>query len=205
MLSVGLTGSIAVGKSFVSEVLAECGCQVLDADRTAREVVSPGTIGLQFVVAEFGSEVLQIDGTLDRGKLGALIFNDDNRRARLNAILHPLIHRAHEEWLRGVEATDSRAVAVIDAALMIESGSYQMFDQLIVVHCRPEIQLDRLVKRNKLAGDEAARRIASQMPQEEKMRLADFLIDTSNGFDEARQRAVEVYVQLKRLAELKGV
>jgi len=204
MLSVGLTGSIAVGKSFVSEVLTECGCYVLDADRTAREVVLPGTIGLQSVVAEFGVEVLHIDGTLDRGKLGALIFNDDNQRARLNAILHPLIRVAHEEWLRGVAATDSRAVAVIDAALMIESGSYQMFDQLIVAHCRPEIQLDRLVKRNKLAGDEAARRIASQMPQEEKMRFADFLIDTSNGFEEARRRTVEVSVQLKRLAEMKG-
>ncbi|MDQ3586458.1 MAG: dephospho-CoA kinase [Pyrinomonadaceae bacterium] len=200
MLRVGLTGSIAVGKSFVSRTLAELGCYVMDADQTARAVVAPGTEGWRAVVAEFGAEILQADGTLDRAKLGGIVFADAEKRARLNALLHPLIRAAHEEWMNAIERQDADAVAIIDAALMIESGSYRIFEKLIVVHCQPEIQLARLIKRDKLSSEEAARRIASQMPQEEKQRYADFLIDTSGGFAQTGQRTEEVYGQLKVLA-----
>lgn len=200
MLRVGLTGSIAVGKSYVSRVLAELGCHVLDADATARAVVAPGSEGLKQVVAEFGAEVLSADDTLDRAQLGRIVFADESRRARLNAILHPLIMAAQDEWLRAREAEDPRGVAVIDAALMIESGGYRRFAKLIVVHCRPEAQLERLMRREQITRAEAEQRIAAQMPQAEKMRYADFLIDTSDGFDAARRATEAVYQQLRALA-----
>lgn len=199
MLRVGLTGSIAVGKSFVASVFTELGCHVLDADQTAREVVMPGTPGLQALVQEFGAEILSADGTLDRKQLGALVFADEEKRQRLNHILHPFIIARQDEILNAWEREDPRGIGIVDAALMIESGGYRRFDKLIVVHCRPEVQLERLMLRDKLARDEAQRRIDSQMPQEEKQKFADYLIDTSDGFDLARSRTLEVYNQLIRV------
>lgn len=198
MLRVGLTGSIAAGKSFVSGVLAELGCRVLDADETAREVVEPRSPGLRDIVEKFGEGVIKGDGTLDRVALGALVFADAGKRALLNSILHPYIIAQQDERLREWEALDPDGIAVVDAALMIESGGYKRFDKLIVVHCRPEVQLERLIARDKLQPDEAERRIASQMPQEEKKRFADYLIDTSDGFEAARRSAVEVYGKLRQ-------
>ena len=200
MLRVGLTGSIGVGKSFVSSVLAELGCRVLDADQTAREVVAQGSPGLRAVVAAFGSEVLQPSGELDRARLGAIVFNDERQRLLLNSILHPFIIAAQDERLREWEAEGPGGIAVVDAALMIESGGYKRFDKLIVVHCRPEIQVERLMARNAISREEAERRIKAQMPQEEKMRYADFLIDSSHGFDDTRRRTAEVYAELRKLA-----
>lgn len=201
MLRVGLTGSIAVGKSFVAGVLAELGCRVLDADRTARDVVGPGTEGLRAVVEAFGPEVLREDGTLDRARLGSMVFADESLRLRLNSILHPFIIRAQDDRLREWEAEDPRGIGVVDAALMIESGGYKRFDKLVVVHCRAEIQLQRLMARNGLEREEALRRIAAQMPQEEKKSYADYLIDTSAGFEDTRRRTVAVHLELQREAE----
>jgi dephospho-CoA kinase len=200
MLRAGLTGSIAVGKSFVSSVFAELGCHVLDADQTAREVVAPGSAGLRAIAGAFGAEVLQPDGALDRAKLGAIVFGDETKRARLNEILHPLIIAAQDDWLRQREREDAQGIGIVDAALMIETGSYKRFDKLIVVHCRSELQLERLVKRDGLTVAEAGRRIAAQMPQEEKKRFADYLIDTSAGFAETREQVGAVYEHLKALA-----
>jgi dephospho-CoA kinase len=197
MLRVGLTGSIGVGKSFVSGVLAELGCRVLDADETAREVVAPASLALREVVAEFGTEIIQHDGTLDRPKLGELVFADADRRARLNAILHPYIIAQQDQRLRHWETIDPDGIAVVDAALMIESGGYKRFDKVIVVHCRDDIQLERVMARNNLNRDEAEKRIAAQMPQEKKKKFADYLIDTSAGFEAARKRTEEVYEQLR--------
>ncbi|MGH9931121.1 MAG: dephospho-CoA kinase, partial [Pyrinomonadaceae bacterium] len=150
MLRVGLTGSIGVGKSFVSGVLAELGCRVLDADETAREVVEPGSPALRDVVAKFGPEILQSEGTLDRTRLGTIVFADSAKRAALNSILHPYIIAQQDRRLREWEAADPGTIAVVDAALMIESGGYRRFDKLIVVHCRPEVQLERLMTRDNL-------------------------------------------------------
>ena len=200
MLRVGLTGSIAVGKSFVSAALAGLGCHVLDADETAREVVAPGTVGLRAVAAAFGAGVVGPDGKLDRARLGATVFADEGQRRLLNSILHPLIIAAQDAWLRAREGEDPDGIAIVDAALMIETGSYKRFDQIVVVHCRPEVQLERLMRRNSLAREDAARRIAAQMPQEEKMRHANFLIDTSGGFEETRGRVEQVYEKLRGLS-----
>jgi dephospho-CoA kinase len=200
MLRVGLTGSIGVGKSFVTSVLAELGCRVLDADRTAREVVAVGTQGLRAVVEAFGFEILQADGSLDRARLGALVFADEEKRLLLNSILHPFIIAAQDEELRKWEEQDAFGIAIVDAALMIESGGYKRFDKLIVVYCTPLIQLERLMARNAISREEAERRIAAQMPQEEKKRYADFLIDTSFGFEDTRRRTEEVYRQLREVS-----
>jgi dephospho-CoA kinase len=200
MLRVGLTGSIAVGKSYVASVFTELGCRVLDADQTAREVVLPGSPGLEALVNEFGKDVLDEDGTLNRQQLGALVFADDDKRQRLNHILHPFIIARQDEILREWEKEDPDGIGIVDAALMIESGGYKRFDKLIVVHCRPEVQLERLMLRNGLSRDEAQRRIDSQMPQAEKQRFADYLIDTSDGYELARTRTLEVHDALRRLA-----
>ena len=196
MLRVGLTGSIGVGKSFVASVFIELGCHVLDADLTAREVVMPGTPGLKAITQEFGEEILNTDGTLDRKRLGALVFADENRRQRLNHILHPFIIARQDEILREWEREDPEGIGIVDAALMIESGGYKRFDKLIVVHCRPEVQLERLMLRDKLSREEAERRINSQMPQEEKQKFADYLIDTSDGFELTREQVLKVHQQL---------
>jgi dephospho-CoA kinase len=199
MLRVGLTGSIAVGKSFVASVFVELGCHVLDADQTAREVVLPGADGLKAVVEAFGAEILSPDGTLDRKQLGALVFADEEKRQRLNQLLHPIIIERQDEILREWERRDPNGIGMVDAALMIESGGYTRFDKLIVVHCRPEAQLERLMLRDSLSRDEALRRINSQMPQEEKQKFADYLIDTSDGFELTREQAVGVYRELRKL------
>ncbi|MDT5060167.1 MAG: dephospho-CoA kinase [Acidobacteriota bacterium] len=197
MLRVGLTGSIGVGKSFVSSVFAELGCHVLDADKTAREVVAAGTPGLRAVAEAFGSGILQPDGTLDRAALGAIIFADEEKRLLLNSILHPYIIAVQDEQLREWETFDAGGIAIIEAALMIESGGYKRFDKLIVIHCSPEIQLERLMARNHLSREEAALRTGAQMSQEEKKHHANFLIDTSNGFDDARGQTLKVYEKLR--------
>jgi dephospho-CoA kinase len=199
MLRDGLTGSIGVGKSFVASVFVELGCHVVDADQTAREVVMPGTPGLKALVEVFGEAILATNGTLDRKRLGALIFADEGKRQRLNQILHPFIIARQDEILNAWEAEDPDGIGIVDAALMIESGGYKRFDKLIVVHCRPEVQLERLMLRDKLSRDEALRRINSQMPQEEKQKFADYLIDTSDGFELTRSRSVEIYHQLIRV------
>jgi len=200
VLKVGLTGSIAVGKSFVCEVMGEAGLHVLDADQTARDVVAPGTKGLADIVTAFDHEILKPDGSLDREKMGRLVFADESKRKLLNSIVHPLVIEAQDRWIREIDVQDPRGIAVIDAALMIESGGYERFDKLIVVWCRPELQLARLTSRNGLSVEAAKQRIDAQMPQDEKKRFADYLIDTSDGFDDARRQTLEVVEELRALA-----
>ena len=199
MLRVGLTGSISVGKSFVGSVFVELGCHLLDADSTAREVVLPGTPGLAEIVDYFGVQMLQPDGTLDRQKLAVAVFDNAEKRKLLNAILHPRIFERQDEILSQWEAEDPNGIGIVDAALMIESGGYKRFDKLIVVHCRPEVQLERLISRNNYTREEAQKRIDSQMPQSEKQNFADYLIDTSEGFEPTRERTKVVYSQLVEL------
>jgi len=197
MLKVGLTGSIAVGKSFVCDVFRELGCHVLDADKTAREVVEPGTDGLLQVVTEFGKDILTDDGELDRKKLGSIVFGDEEKRQLLNSIVHPLVIDAQDRWIEAFQKIDPDGIAVIDAALMIESGGYKRFDKLIVVWCEPAIQLKRLMLRDNLTEIDANKRIDAQMPQDAKKQFADYLIDTSGGFDETRKQTIDVFQELK--------
>ncbi|HEY7783392.1 MAG TPA: dephospho-CoA kinase [Pyrinomonadaceae bacterium] len=201
MLRVCLTGSIGVGKSFVTSVLNDLGCHTLDADLTAREVVLPGSPGLAAIINEFGADVLEADGTLNRKVLGALVFADERKRELLNSILHPIIIERQDQVMREWEAQDPNGIGVIDAALAIESGGYRRFDKLIVVHCRPEIQLQRIMERDGISRTQAEARVAAQMSQEEKLKLADLAIDTSEGFAETRRRTEDVYRQLRLIAD----
>jgi dephospho-CoA kinase len=204
MLRVGLTGSIAVGKSFVAGVLAELGCHVLDADTIAREVVGVDSPALREVVANFGAGVLQPDGSLDRSKLGAIVFADSEKRKLLESILHPYIIAEQDERLRDWEAADPDGIGIVDAALMIESGGYRRFDKLIVVHCSDDVQVERVMSRNGLSRAEAEKRISAQMPQDEKKKFADYLIDNSDGFESTRRQTREVYEKLRTQADLKA-
>lgn len=198
---IGLTGSIAVGKSVVCGIFAELGCHVLDADNTAREVVAPGTEGLRRIVERFGSEVLKPDGELDRSRLGAIVFADKEMRVVLNSIVHPLVIHTQNQWLFQLQTEDPDGIAIVDAALLIESGSYKRFDALIVVWCEPAIQLKRLMLRDNLSRSDAQKRIDAQMPQDEKKRHADFLIDTSKSFEHTRRLTIEIYGLLILLAD----
>lgn len=197
MLKVGLTGSIAVGKSFVCDVLRENGCHVLDSDVSARKAVERGSRGLREVVKAFGSELLTEDGDLNRKRLAQLIFANDQKRILLNSIVHPRVLAETALWLEDVRSADSNGIAIVDAALMIESGSYRRFDKIIVVWCDPAIQLKRLMLRDKLSEIDAKNRIAAQLPQDKKKDFADHLIDTSNGFDDTRQQTMSLLAILK--------
>ena len=199
MLKVGLTGSIAVGKSYVLGIFSELGCFVLDADKTSREVVEPGTRGLAEIVEHFGSDILSSDGTLNRGKLASIVFDTDSKRALLNSIVHPRVFEAQNTWLAEVEKKNPNGIAIVDAALMIESGGYKRFDKLIVIWCQPDVQLSRLLSRGGLSEDEARKRITAQMPQDEKKKYADFLIDTSKGYEDTRRQTAEVFHELELL------
>lgn len=199
MLKVGLTGSIAVGKTYVVEVFRELGVSVIDADLTAREVVAPETTGWRLIVEQFGSNILLPNNEIDRAKLGAIVFADAEKRQLLNSIVHPLVIENQDEWMRTRERENPDSIAMIDAALMIESGGYTRFDKIIVVWCETETQIERLMLRNNLTREAAIQRINAQMSQEEKKKYADFLIDTSNGFEDTRQRTIEIYGQLKVL------
>jgi dephospho-CoA kinase len=197
MLRVGLTGSIAVGKSTVCAYFRDLGCHVLDADRVARDVVEPGTPGLAAVVERFGRRILDHKGGLDRAALASIVFADEQARLDLNAIIHPLVFLAQNNWLDSLEASDPDGIAIVDAALMIESGGYKRFNKLIVVWCNYKTQLSRLMNGRGFSREEAERRIAAQLSQDEKKSYADFLIDTSGTLDETHAQTRGVFEQLK--------
>lgn len=199
MLKVGLTGSIAVGKSYVVEVFRELGAAAIDADVTAREVVAPETKGWRLIVERFGSNILLPNNEIDRATLGALVFADEEKRQLLNSIVHPLVIESQDKWIANIEREKPDSIAIIDAALMIESGGYTRFDKIIVVWCDAETQIQRLMMRNNLNRESAMQRINAQMPQEEKKRYADYTIDTSGGFEDTRRRTIEIYERLRVL------
>ena len=201
MLKVGLTGSIAVGKSYVIAVLAELGCVTFDADKIAHSVMEPGRAAYEDIVREFGEGVLAPDGSIDRIKLGAIVFAEQTRRQRLNEIVHPRVIEEQNRLLEDVQTSQPDAIVVIDAALMIESGGYTRFDKIIVVYCDRETQIQRLIERNQIAREDAERRVAAQMSSEEKLSYADYRIDTGGTFEETREQVVEVHNKLVRVQQ----
>ncbi len=199
-LLVGLTGGIATGKSTVSALLRGLGCVVIDADQLAREVVEPGQPALAAIVEEFGAGVLRPDGTLDRQRLGAIVFADGARRRRLEEITHPAIRRRFLEHLERLAADGFAGIVVFDAPVMIETGSHRLMDRMVVVVADEETQLARLMARDGLAREEALRRVRSQMPVADKARLADYVIDNSG--DRAATEAQVRRVHAALLADL---
>lgn len=200
MLTIGLTGGIAVGKSTVMRFFAELGAVCFDADAIARKVVEPGRPALASVVAEFGESVLRPDGTLDRAALGDIVFADPDRRRVLELILHPPIIAEQDRLIAEVRATTPDAIVIVDAALMIESGGYRRFDALVVVHCDPPVQRERLMKRNGISAEEADQRISAQMSQDEKLAYATLTVDTTGTLEDTRRRTEEAWLDLVRMA-----
>jgi dephospho-CoA kinase len=200
-LLVGLTGGLATGKSTVSATLRELGCVVLDADVLAREVVEPGQPALAAIAAEFGADVLQPDGTLDRKRLGAIVFADPARRRRVEAITHPAIRDRFFARLAELEAQGFTGIVVWDAPVMIESGGHKTMDRLVVVVTDPATQCARALARDGDPAD-AERKIASQMPLADKAALADYVIDNSGDRAATAARTREVHAAL--LADLRA-
>lgn len=174
----GLTGNIACGKSAVENVLREAGVPVIDADQVAREIVEPGEPALAEISATFGHHILDEAGRLDRAALGSIVFSDDEARGKLEAITHPRIHGRIAEQL-GKLASDGCPLALVSAALMVESGSYTLYEGMIAVTCPEALQLERLRARDGLSEADARARISSQLDQAEKAALADVVIDNS--------------------------
>jgi dephospho-CoA kinase len=200
MLRVGLTGGIATGKSTVAAILRELGCHMLEADKIAHRLIEPGAAAYEDVVREFGRGILTSDGRVDRPKLAAIVFADPARLARLNAIVHPPVLEAQDRELDAIERAEPHAIAVVEAALLIEAGYAKKLDWLVVTWCTPEQQLARLTQEGAGRGltiEQARQRIAAQMPIEEKRRMADEVIDCSGSLEHTREQVVALFAKLK--------
>ncbi len=199
MLTAGLTGGIASGKTMVALIFRELGAEIIDADEIARQVVSPGTEGLDSITACFGQEMLTADGRLDRARLAAGVFSDHARLEMLNSLLHPLISRQIAGRIERLRLTGFDGVVVVEVPLLFERGWQDMFDRSIVVDCAPDVQLQRLMRRSDLDAAQAAARIASQMPLCEKKIMADVVIDNQGTLQSLRPFVEDLYAQFLRL------
>lgn len=182
-MNIGLTGGIATGKSTVSHLLTERGAALVDLDRIAREVVEPGQAPLRQIVQRFGQAVLNEDGTLNRSKLGAIVFSNEAERKALEAITHPAIRASMREQMEALQRERPDRLVVVDVPLLYESGLQPFFERVMVVYAPRAVQLERLMKRNALSEEEAMQRINAQMDIEEKRRLADIVIDNGSSLE----------------------
>ena len=198
MLRVGLTGGIGSGKSEVARRLAEHGAVLIDADVAAREVVMPGSPGLARIAAAFGDGVLRPDGSLNRERLGEIVFADPGLRGKLNAIVHPLVREWMQEAERAAVQTDGDAIVVHDVPLLAESRGKAGFDAVIVVDVPPDLQLERLVSQRGMAAEQASARMAAQASREQRLAVADIVIDNSGSLDDLDRRVAEVWSDLER-------
>lgn len=200
MLRIALTGGMATGKTYVRTRLATHGIPTSDADTLAREVVAPGTPGLAAVVARFGAGVLTPTGELDRKALGRLVFADEQARRDLEAIVHPAVRAASEAWMAQIETHGGAPFVVADIPLLYETGREAEFDRVIVTSCPPSQQIARIVERDGLTEAEARARVAAQWPTDDKVRRADFVIDTGGTFGDTNRQIDRVVEKLLDLA-----
>lgn len=199
MLRIGLTGGLATGKSFVGRALAELGCHLLKADELGHEVLQPGGAAFARAVEAFGAEILNADGHIDRRRLGAIVFSHPDKLALLNTFVHPAVLEAETAWMQGVEAADPRGIAVYEAAILVETGSYRRFDKLVLTVCQREQQIERAIKRDGLRREEVLERLDRQMSLEEKRKFADFVIDTSGEKETTLEQVRHLYAALQAL------
>lgn len=199
MLRVGLTGGFACGKSHVGRTLEQLGAFLLRADDIGHEVLSPGGSAYQPVVREFGVELLDADGTINRRRLAAVVFGDADKLARLNNLVHPAVIRLEEERIARAALDNPSVIAVVEAAILIETGSYKRFQKLIVVSCTEQQQIARAMHRDGISEEEARARLRRQMPIEEKRRFADFVVDTSGSKENTVKQTRAVYESLRSL------
>lgn len=201
-MRVGLTGGIASGKSVVGGMLAALGAHVAQADQMSHDLMRPGEAVYKQVVTRFGAEILNPDGTVNRSRLADIVFKGDPPRiAELNAIVHPAVIAKQEKWMDEIERSDPNGIAIVEAALILEAGMKPHFDKLIVVTCHPEQRIQRWMQRTgadyKSAKKEVTRRMAAQLPDEEKIKAADFLIDNSGSLEATRIQVESVFAKLR--------
>jgi len=196
MLRVGLTGGLASGKSFVGRSLADLGCYLIRADELGHQVLEPGGAAYDAVVRQFGTGILNPDGTMDRRRLGALVFHDPVRLAELNALVHPPVRARTRRLLEEYEAGHPDGIAVVEAAIMIETGSYRDYARLILAVCGKEQQIERAMARDGLTREQVLDRLSRQMPLDEKIQYADYVIDTSGARENTLAQTRAVYESL---------
>ena len=199
MLHVGLTGGLASGKSLVGAALADLGCYLIKADELGHKVLSPGGEAYDAVVNEFGEEILDDEALIDRRRLAALVFHHPERLQKLNSIVHHAVFRREQEIEQDIARRDPNAITVVEAAILIETGSYKRFDKLIVAVCTPEQQLERAMRRDGYSKEEAQARLDRQLPLEEKIKLADYVIDTTGLKENTIAQVRDVYHSLRSL------
>jgi dephospho-CoA kinase len=199
MLRVGLTGGLASGKSFVGKALAELGCHLIQADELGHQVLLPEGESYAPAVAEFGTGILDESGRIDRRKLGAIVFQDPEKLRRLSSFVHPAVARLQDRAIAAIQERHPDGIVVVEAAILVETGSYRKFDRLIVAACTPEQQLERAMHRDSYTREEALARIGRQLPIEEKKRVADYVIDTSGSKQSTLEQTGEVYQALRGL------
>jgi dephospho-CoA kinase len=198
MLRVGLTGGFATGKSFVGRALVDLGCYLLQADAVGHAVLAPDGEAYAAVIAEFGQGIVDPDGSIARKRLGEIVFRDPAQLARLNALVHPAVFARQEAWFAEIAKLDPEAIAIVEAAIMIETGSYRRYQRLILTVCREDIQIARAMERDHLTEGQVRDRLARQMPENEKRRYADYIIDTSGTPGETLEQTAKVCALLKR-------
>jgi len=200
MFRVGLTGGLASGKSFVGKGLANLGCLLIKADELGRAVQEPGAEAYDGIVSEFGREILDDDGRIARRRLGAIVFQDPERLKRLNALVHPYVHERQRQIEEEYFRSHTDGIAVTEAAILIETGSYRDYDRLIVATCSPEQQVERAMARDNLTREEVLDRMRQQMPLSEKVKYADYVIDTSGSKADTLAQVRAVYESLRSLS-----
>ena len=197
MLRVGLTGGLGTGKSFVGAVLKELGCRLLKADELGHAVLEPGGEAYRAVVESFGAEIVNAEGRIERKRLAAIVFNDAGKLQLLNSFVHPAVVEREEAWMQQVEDADPSAIAVVEAAILIETGSYRRFHKLVLAVCNEEQQIERAMARDGTPREMVLERLRRQMPLEEKKKFADYLIDTSGTTDDTIEQVRGLYTRLR--------
>ena len=200
MLRIGLTGGLASGKTFVGHALVELGCHLIEADELGHQVLRPGGEVYDAVVNEFGDEILDEDRHIIRRKLGALVWDKPERLAKLNSFVHPAVIARQQRIITEITHRDPAAIVVVEAAILVETGSYRRFDRLIVVVCTIEQQVERAMRRGAYSRQEVLARLNRQLPLEEKVRVADYVIDTSGAKEQTLDQVKSVYSLLRSLS-----
>ncbi|QAR32136.1 dephospho-CoA kinase [Geovibrio thiophilus] len=190
---LGLTGNIAGGKTTVAKMFERLGCYTVDTDILSRRVMAPGGLAYPMVVDAFGVDVVDNEGNIDRTALRKIVFNDDAARKRLEGIVHPAILKTEAKLVGEIKGKDDRAIILTQAALCVETGAYTRFDGLIVVYCEPEEQLRRLMNRDNITREEAEKIIRTQMPIDEKLKYADFVVNNSGTQEETEKDVKRVF------------
>lgn len=199
MLRVGLTGGLASGKSFVGRALGEMGCLLIEADLLGHQVMAKGAEAYDAIVAEFGSGILDNEGEIDRRKLGSQVFGNPELLKKLNAIVHPAVRARSRVQAGDFAHRQPDGICVYEAAIIVETGSYRDYDRLIVAICKEEQQVERAMARDHLTREEVLNRLRRQMPLEEKVKYADYVIDTSGTKEHTLEQTRIVYASLRSL------